>query len=489
MTTPEAAGESETALRVLMIDDDHDDFLLVDRMLRRSGGSYELEWVGDASTGADRIRRQEHDLYLVDQRLGSDEGLDLIFDARRSGCHRPMILLTGHEAPKFDEYSMEQGAADYLSKNRIDPDAVHRSIRHALARWRLEDRMSTLEHRFRRVWEASPIGMMLADDSRSVVDVNDALAEILHRPRSSLVGMSLDELFDRYADELREIVESAADSMRFSADVETADGIARQVDLLIAALDQRSDHVSHLVQVVDLTELREARRQLEDLLSAKDEFLAAVSHELRTPLTAVLGFAAVLVGQETELSPSEQDELLRSVHRHSIDLANIVEDLLVAARVESQQVRVVPQSVELGGQVQELIDAIVLGGNSVPEFHPVRVTAHADPLRLRQIVRNLLANAVRFGGPEVVVELGSDGDTVSLLVKDNGSGPPPEVAERIFDPYVRTVDAVTTPRSIGLGLAVARHLAQLMDGDLQYARKNGWTEFELRLPTAGGPPE
>jgi PAS domain S-box-containing protein len=477
-----AASHDEGPLRVLMIDDDRDDYLLVKRMLDRSGGSYELDWVADARRGADEVRRQQHDLYLVDQRLGSDEGLDLIFDARRAGCDRPMILLTGHEAPRFDEYSMEQGAADYLSKNRIDADIVQRSIRHALARWRLESRMNKLEHRFRRVWDASPIGMMLADDAGSVVDVNDALAEILNRPRASLVGMSVDQMFDRYSQELRSIVDSVTDSLRVSADLETADGIARKVDLVIAAFEQDQNQVSHLVQVLDLTELREARKQLEALLSAKDQFLASISHELRTPLTAVLGFAAILVGQEPELSPDEHDELLRSIHRHSIDLANIVEDLLVAARVETQEIQVVPQRVELGAQIQDLIDAFVLGGNSSPEFLPMEVAAWADPLRLRQVIRNLLTNAVRFGGPHVVVELREDTDSVRVVVRDDGAGPPPEVAERIFEPYVRTLDAVTMPASIGLGLAVARHLAQLMDGDLQYRRAGDWTEFELRLP-------
>lgn len=468
--------------RILMIDDDRDDFRIVDRLLQRSDGSYDVEWVNTARAGAEHIRRQEHDLYLVDQRLGSDEGLDLIFEARRTGCDRPMILLTGHEAPRFDEYSMEHGAADYLSKNRITSDAVHRSIRHALARWRLEHDMSTLEHRFRRVWEASPIGMMLADEGRSVVDVNSALAEILGLPRSALVGRSIDDLFAQAATELRAVIRTSDDPKRLSADLHRADGLARQVDLVIAALEQRPDRVSHLVQVVDLTELREARRQLEDLIKAKDEFLASISHELRTPLTAVLGFAAILVGQESELSPDERHELLRAVHRQSIDLANIIEDLLVAARADTDQIQIAPQAVDLTVQVRELIDAFALGGNPEPEFLPAKVTAIADPLRLRQIVRNLLTNAVRFGGPEVVVELGAEGSTASLIVRDNGPGPSADVADRLFEPYVRMSEAITTPRSIGLGLSVARHLARLMGGEVTFRRSDGWTEFEVRLP-------
>ena len=471
-------------VRVLMVDDDRDDYLLVDRMLARSDGAYQVDWVADASSGAERIRSQEHDLYLVDQRLGSDDGLDLIAEARRTGCDRPMILLTGHEAPRFDEYSMEHGAADYLSKNRITAEAIDRAIRHALARWRLEHQMTLLEHRFRRVWEASPIGMILADGAHSVVDVNGALAEILGLPRASLVGRPIEDLFDRAGSEFDHVIEFADDPQRVSADLHRADGLARQVDLVIAALEQQPDQVSHLVQVVDLTELREARRQLEDLVKAKDEFLASISHELRTPLTAVLGFAAILVGQETELTAEERDELLRAVHRQSIDLANIIEDLLVAARADSDQIQIAPQSVDLPSQVQELIDAFVLGGNTAPDYRPADVRAFADPLRLRQIVRNLLTNAIRFGGPEIVVELGTDGTSATVVVKDNGPGPDPGVAEKIFEPYVRMSEAITTPRSIGLGLSVARHLARLMDGELAFRRDDDWTAFELRLPSA-----
>lgn len=474
--------EDQDAIRILMVDDDHDDYVLVEHMLSGARSPYEVDWVADARSAAETIVHQEHDVYLIDQKLGSDDGLDLIFRARRAGCDRPMILLTGHEAPRFDEYSMEHGAADYLSKNHFDLDAIDRSIRHALARWRLERQMNTLEQRFRRVFEASPIGMILANGAQEVVDVNAALADILNRPRAALVGKRLEELFDTPTGDLSAHTPTTV-PRRVPAGI-VRDGVVREVDVIIAALEQQSDRVSQLVQVVDLTELREARRQMEQLIVAKDEFLASISHELRTPLTAVLGFAAVLVGEDTDLSQGERDELLRAVHRQSIDLANIIEDLLVAARADTDQIQIASQTVDVAGQIRDIIDAMALSGDPVPVFDPQPVQALVDPLRFRQILRNLLTNALRFGGPEVVVDVEATESHVVVVVKDNGSGPASEVADRIFEPYVRLSDNLTTPRSIGLGLAVARHLARLMDGELDFNREDGWTVFRLKVPPA-----
>jgi signal transduction histidine kinase len=112
-------------------------------------------------------------------------------------------------------------------------------------------------------------------------------------------------------------------------------------------------------------------------------------------------------------------------------------------------------------------------------------TAWADTLRTRQIVRNLLTNAYRYGGPHVRVEISSRGGVASLVVSDDGPGVKGIDAEHIFDPYYRSQSspADARPDSVGLGLAVARQLARMMGGDLIYRRRAGWSRFELTLPS------
>jgi signal transduction histidine kinase len=110
--------------------------------------------------------------------------------------------------------------------------------------------------------------------------------------------------------------------------------------------------------------------------------------------------------------------------------------------------------------------------------------ALADPARVRQIVRNLVSNAIRYGGDHVLVSLSSDAGSARVAVCDDGPGVPPDQADRIFEPYHRShiTNGLTAP--VGLGLTVSRKLARLMDGDLVYRRERGSSVFELTLPCA-----
>ena len=107
-----------------------------------------------------------------------------------------------------------------------------------------------------------------------------------------------------------------------------------------------------------------------------------------------------------------------------------------------------------------------------------------DPVRFRQIVRNLVSNAVRYGGDQIHISSRLDGDGHVITVSDNGSGIGPEAAGRIFDAYERAHEQPSQPASVGLGLAVARSLARAMGGDIEYCRVDGWTRFELTVPVA-----
>jgi signal transduction histidine kinase len=107
----------------------------------------------------------------------------------------------------------------------------------------------------------------------------------------------------------------------------------------------------------------------------------------------------------------------------------------------------------------------------------------ADPTRVRQIVRNLITNALRYGGSTITVTTGSRGETAYVQVRDDGPGIPEEKRDRIFEPYESAHEAVGMPGSVGLGLTISRKLARLLGGDLSY-RSDGGSLFELTLPAA-----
>lgn len=232
-------------------------------------------------------------------------------------------------------------------------------------------------------------------------------------------------------------------------------------------------------------ELRDAQRQLGDQLEAKDELIASVGHELRTPLTAVLGFAEMLrIGNETEMTPEDRDEMVELLARQAFDLSGIIDDLLVAARIEIGKLEVTEVSTALRAQLAQVIESWDSETIARIEIKGDNSRASADPARVRQILRNLITNALRYGGDDIEVEVGTDRDAVFLEVRDDGSGLPAEEWERIFEPYYRYQPESSQPGSVGLGLSVARGLAELMEGSLTYRHSDGQSIFTLRLPQA-----
>ena len=249
----------------------------------------------------------------------------------------------------------------------------------------------------------------------------------------------------------------------------------------------RSEEISLLRTAAQMIgsfwERQQAHQQLQELVKYKDEFVASVSHELRTPLTAVVGLSEELVNVSPHtFTPEELAEFHQLIAQQSREVAYIVEDLLVAARVEIDTVSIDSQPVDHDAEVT----ATNRGWPS--EFESIErrlgdVKVNADPTRVRQIIRNLLTNAIRYGGTHVVVSSRAEGGTGFLQVRDDGPGIDVEHIERIFRPYERVASAdVARPGSVGLGLYVSRQLANLMGGDLSCRREPGETVFELSLP-------
>jgi PAS domain S-box-containing protein len=233
----------------------------------------------------------------------------------------------------------------------------------------------------------------------------------------------------------------------------------------------------------------DARSRLEALVRSKDEFIASVSHELRTPLTVIAGMAHELQDRLGTFSPDEVAELIGLVVDQSLDMRNLIEDLLVAARADIGRLAVHPVNMDLLEAVEAVLAALSPAAVHDVVADMVPTMASADPTRVRQIIRNLVTNAVRYGGPRVTIESGGDAATVFVRVRDDGPGVPAGLRERIFDPYESAHDPAGQPGSVGLGLTVSRKLARLMGGDLTYCYEEATSVFELRLPAAPTEPD
>ncbi len=235
---------------------------------------------------------------------------------------------------------------------------------------------------------------------------------------------------------------------------------------------------SIVVALADVTHLRAKSEAMAELVKAKDEFIANVSHELRTPLTAVIGLTSEMASMDYQ-SEDERAELMRLVADQAAEMSNIVDDLLVAARAEMGTVAIDVQAMDIVAELKSTLDGLGFDVG-MPSSAPPLVMA--DPRRVRQILRNLLTNAHRYGGSRRRVETGSAGDRVWLEVRDNGEAIPREDVDRVFQPYVR--GGTRVQGSVGLGLAVARQLAELMHGSLTYHHDGSESIFRLQLPAA-----
>lgn len=246
-------------------------------------------------------------------------------------------------------------------------------------------------------------------------------------------------------------------------------------------IDDAFDYSRVMVVVIDVSERAATEERMRRLVQAKDEFLASVSHELRTPLTSVVGYTDLL--RSGECGSPEQREMIDTIAEQAADLSGIVEDLLLGARADLGQLEVDTRQVDVGALAVHL--AAAFGCPGVVVGADERVLAIGDAGRVRQILRNLLSNAQRYGGTRHRIEVGRDAQTVTVAVCDDGAPLSDEIADRIFERYYRVDDGSIRPGAVGIGLTISRDLAHLMGGSLTYRHDGTWARFELSLPAAG----
>jgi signal transduction histidine kinase len=213
---------------------------------------------------------------------------------------------------------------------------------------------------------------------------------------------------------------------------------------------------------------------------AKDQFIANISHELRTPLTSIYGFSEVLL-EEGFLDPDMAKDLVGLINSESAELARMVEDLLVAAHDEDTQLAIESAPVSMSDEIDAVLEPFRRSGVAIGGTCGTG-TVLGDQLRIRQIIRNLVSNAVQHGGSTIRLFGERVGASYIVSVEDDGAGVPDHVLPRLFSRFVHRGDAPLTTGSVGLGLAVAHLLADSMKGSLDHERITGRTSFILTLP-------
>jgi two-component system phosphate regulon sensor histidine kinase PhoR len=220
-------------------------------------------------------------------------------------------------------------------------------------------------------------------------------------------------------------------------------------------------------------------RQLDE---EKRDFVATISHELRTPMAGVYGAAQTLLRTDVELSADQRSDLLRLIAVQAERLSQIINDLLLATSLDHRQVQLSHERVDVADLVRRTLQ--VVAQPDVTALVPARTFVLGDGDRIQQILVNLLDNAFKYGRPPVTVEATPAGDALAIAVRDSGPGIGREEQERIFEKFYRTDPQLRhAPSGTGLGLYIARELAERMDGTLEISSALGrGAAFVLTLP-------
>jgi len=363
-------------VKLLIIDDDEDDFLLVKDLLEDIGQTCLLDWASTYEDGQRLLAEDRHDLCLMDYKLGARDGIELLKFSNEVGFSGPVILLTGMHQVEVDRQALQAGAVDYLVKSKLSAEQLARAIRYALARREVE----------------------------------------------------------------RERVE------RLKAEAENR---------------------------------------------LKSEFLAHLSHELRTPLSAILGFTELLLNKSSD---TENSAHLRIVHRNGKHLLGLLNDILDLSKIEAGKLELEKQPVVLSAFLTDIY--FLMQGAAVDKNlqlrieapDPLPVTINTDPMRLRQILLNLMGNAIKFTREgQVLLKIDwveeSGKKKIRFCVKDSGIGICRETLNVIFEPFVQSKNAQVHPRAgTGLGLTISKQLVERLGGHIQVSSIMGvGSEFSFTV--------
>ena len=364
------------------------------------------------------------------------------------------------------------------------------------------------EKNFRLLFDASPIPMFLLGSSGHIVLIsNQAAADLLCLTSAELQGQPLPDFFE--SDSAREILHGSLDKMKpiydIALQIRVCDGDLRWVVLNTRQIVY-SGQLGTMITLVDLTQQKKAETELQRLLEitqqqkseieeanrAKSVFLANMSHELRTPLNAILGFSELMT-HDPNLSTAQRENL-ETINRSGEHLLALINDVLELSKIEAGRIMLQAEDFDLYHLLQGLEEMFRLRaetkGLTLVFQHDPDVPQHirADQGKLRQVLINLLGNAVKFTSAghvllRVHLEETSASQQLHFEVEDTGPGIAAEEHASLFEAFVQTASGLKTQEGTGLGLAISREFVRVMSGELAvHSQVDRGSTFEFSIP-------
>ena len=477
--------------QILFVEDNPGDVRLVEEMLHDAlHDSFGLQVAGDLGSAIARLSKDTVDVVLLDLSLPDSHGTETAATLRRSAPHVPIVVLTGVEDEEAVLDALEKGAQDCLVKGKFDAPLLARTIRYAIQRKLAEEAIKHSLSLLQAMLESIADGIVVLDQSRKIVHYNRRFVEMWSVPRSLLDAKDGEALRDF-------MLPQVVDPQRLRRRFDEPFGEEAQGYDLLEFLDGRIYERSSIPHVLEgkvigwvwsfrdvterrraIEELRRARHAAEAASRAKSEFLANLSHEIRTPLNTIVGITDLLADNSIN---AEQRQYLEMLRRASGVLLGLVGDVLDLSKIEAGRIDLRKAPLHLPELVNDAVQllqpaaakkGIDLTAIILPE---VPQTVVGDQNRLRQILLNLLGNAIKFtekGSVTARVENDLVPGMILFTIIDTGIGIPAARLASVFEDFEQADPEISRQYGgTGLGLGIARRLVELMDGRL-------WVESE-----------
>lgn len=369
------------------------------------------------------------------------------------------------------------------------------------------DSLRASEQQYRHFFEAAGVGLSRVSLHGRLLDVNQQFADIVGRPREHLIGLNFKDI--THSDDIAAdwaLLESTLQGHRDRYTLDKRylrpDGSTVWVALTVVLVRGAQGQPLHFVSVVeDISERRRfeeavtSAKAAERASKAKTEFLSRMSHELRTPLNAMLGFAQLLrVDPRAPLSDGQLQKVEHIEHAGAHLLAMLT-DVLDLSRIEAGSLPLSLDPIEVTAIMQEAASMVRHQAQDaglqlkLPRLE-APLHAHADPVRLRQILVNLLTNAIKYNRPQgrVMLEAMAVSPHLVITVSDTGKGINPEHLPHLFEPFNRLGAERSGIEGTGIGLVIVKRLVDLMQGRVEVSSQlDIGTSFRVWLPQARTP--
>lgn len=498
-----------TTLNVLMLENNPDDALMLQRELRRAGYTPQITVV---QTKADFVSQLNPDLDVILSDLvlpdyTAEQALDELLVR---GIDVPFILVASGMPEDTGLHFVLRGAADYLLKDRLSRlgAAVRKAIDDRLARterFQTAKALALSEQRFQHMFEVLPDVMLFINAADgTVLDANPAVSLLGYRP-AELTGQNWSVLFP--PDRMSLDTEIRLAAVRGETVIRThvfrhRSGTLVTMDLTATLLESSDEGYRLLVTLRDATERmradaeRASAAQLnnqferEKLLNEqRQRFINFAAHEFKNPLTAIRSSNATLQEYGSRMSEAARHKHHEQIEAQIQRMLDLIADMLTVGRLNEGATALHLQPVDLSIFARAMVEEVLTIYPGQPmrvESTPGNYAIHGDPKLFQRILGNLLSNAARYS-PEkrpIVLSLSREGNIIVLRVIDNGIGIHPQDLATLFEPFKRGSN-VGNISGTGLGLSIVKQSVELQGGTIEVESVlDKGTTFTIRMPAA-----